>query len=45
MRSVAEDTIGGRPCWTLVMIAHDGTVSSPKQASWIDKEPYIPLEH
>jgi len=39
-----EDTFDGRPCWKLVMIAHDDSVSYPKRVSWIDKELYIPLK-
>ena len=39
-----EDTVDGRPCWTLELTAKDATVSYPKRVSCIDKETFIPLK-
>lgn len=39
-----SDTIDGRDCWKLEMIAKDDGVSYPKRIAWIDKEVYITLK-
>jgi outer membrane lipoprotein-sorting protein len=38
------ETIDGRPCWKLELIARDETVTYPKRISWVDQELSIPVK-
>jgi len=38
-----EDTVDGRKCWRVEMIAKDETVTYPKRVTCVDAETYIPL--
>jgi outer membrane lipoprotein-sorting protein len=39
-----EDTVDGRRCWTLELLAKDDTVTYPKRVSWLDAETLIPIK-
>ncbi len=39
-----QETIDGRPCYKLEMIAKDAAVTYPKRVTWIDTASYIPLK-
>jgi outer membrane lipoprotein-sorting protein len=41
---LGSDTVDGRDCWKLEMVAKDNSVSYPKRVSWIDKQYFIPLK-
>ena len=41
---VGAESIDGRACWKLEMLAKDQSISYPKRVTWIDKERYIPLK-
>lgn len=40
---VGEDTVDGRACWKLEMVATDDSVAYPRRLSCVDKVTYIPL--
>lgn len=39
-----EAEVGGRPCWSLELLAHDESVTYPKRVTLLDKETLIPLK-
>lgn len=39
-----EQTVDGRPCWTLEMVAKNDSVSYPKRVTAVDKQTYIPVK-
>lgn len=39
-----SETVEGRPCWKLEMLALDSSISYPKRYSWVDQELSIPLK-
>ncbi|MEC9464434.1 MAG: outer membrane lipoprotein-sorting protein [Myxococcota bacterium] len=41
---IGSETLNGRACWKLEMLAKDATVSYPKRITWIDKEHFIALK-
>jgi len=40
---VAEDSVLGRPCWVLELVAKKPDVSYFKRKVWVDKERYVPM--
>jgi outer membrane lipoprotein-sorting protein len=40
---VGAETLDGRPCWKLELLARDPTVAYPRRLSWVDQELSIPM--
>ena len=38
-----EDTIDGRRCYKMVMVANDESITYPKRVAWVDAETKIPI--
>jgi len=39
-----QESVDGRPCWVMELVAKDDSVSYPKRISYVDKETLIPLK-
>lgn len=39
-----EDTVDGRACWKLELVARDDTVAYPRRVSWVDRAWVLPLK-
>ncbi len=39
-----EDTLDGRTCWKVELLARDDTVSYPKRVMWVDREALLPVK-
>jgi outer membrane lipoprotein-sorting protein len=41
---VGEETVDGRPCWKLELVARDDSVAYPRRTTWVDEQTFIPLK-
>jgi outer membrane lipoprotein-sorting protein len=41
---LGSETVNGRSCWKLELIAKDDTITYAKRVSWVDAETWIPLK-